>query len=44
MGGNRKSKIKEEQTMQWPKEQTKIIKTLHLKLIIEQHEPIKNRG
>jgi len=29
--------------MQWPKEQTKIFKTLHRKLIIEQHEPIKNR-
>jgi len=29
--------------MQWPKEQTKIFKTLHLKLIIEEQEPIKNR-
>jgi len=32
------------QTILWPKRHTMIHKTLHMKLNIEQHEPIKKPG
>jgi hypothetical protein len=33
------SREKRRETLQWPKGQTTIYKTLHITLLIEEHEP-----